>query len=84
MKCFRCGEPGTNLTTYDVCVGFFPIGGEPATCDACKEAIGEMSDADRAAAYVDFETTREAPSGSRDPIADILAREHEIKNRAKS
>lgn len=84
MICFRCGAEGTNLTTYDVSVGFFPIGGEPATCDTCKEIIREMSDTDRARTYAEFETTPNPPSGSRDPIADIIARDAEIKNRAKA
>jgi hypothetical protein len=87
LTCFMCKErPGTNYTTYDCSVGFFPIGGEPRTCDPCKHTFQAMSDMDRRALFLGagFEFSAEPPSGANDVLGDCRAREAELKSRGKA
>jgi hypothetical protein len=85
--CFMClAAPGTNYMMFDESVGYFEIGGEPRMCDACKHKLHTMSIEERRTLFVDggFNSNMSSPAGAQDPIGDAMAREHEIKNRAKA
>lgn len=81
--CFMCGEPASHAHFYDAARGFFAVGEEPRTCEACGKKLDGMSKEERAAALSAFAATAEPPRG-RNALEDAAIRSSELRRRAKS
>ena len=81
--CFMCGEPASHAHFYDETCGFFAVGEEPRTCEACGKKLDGLSRPERAAALSAFTTTAEPPRGS-NALEDAAIRSAELRRRAKA
>ena len=81
--CFMCDKPASHAHFYDEARGFFAVGEEPRTCEACGKKLDGMSKTERAAALAAFTATAHPPRG-RDAFEDAAIRSAELRRRAKS